>query len=206
MFKIYCEVCRKNLKIFLLPAVFSVLLLIIILFIITNLRNINIGRAAVICQQFFAWSGIFLLSPVFMPEQKDNIEETVLSKAVPVKAVYLIRLAEALLTLVLFTAGFLGLLLLFGSEIEFTRYFFHTLGTALLLGSLGFAGTRFAGNIGVGYLIAFGFYVVQMFLPVDRIANAEYFFIFTLLIETNNILLIYICALFLIIVPFFKRH
>lgn len=204
--KIYLEVCRKNIKIFLLPAVFSVLLPIIIMFIVADPRNLRPDYAAVMCQQFFAWSGIFLLSPVFMPEQRNNIEETVLSKSVPVKTVYLIRLAEALITLLLFTAGFVSLLHLLGSEINFTRYFVHTFAVAFLLGSLSFAGTRFTGNIGAGYLITFGFYVLQMFLPVDRIETAKYFCIFTLIIENSNIIPMYICSVILIAVPFIKRH
>jgi hypothetical protein len=206
MLKIYGEVCRKNIKIFLLPGVLSVFLLIAIIFIVINLRNSSAHFITLICQQFFVWSGIFLLSPVFMPEQKDNIEETVLSKAMPVKAIYIIRLTEALLTLILFTAGFIGLLILFGNEIEFKHYFIHTLGVALLLGSLGLVGTRFTGNISVGYLIAFGFYVLQMFLPLDRIEIGEYIYIFTLIVETNNIIYIYLFAFILIAVPFIKKH
>jgi hypothetical protein len=189
-----------------MPAAFSVLLLIIILLVIARQLNFRPQYTAVICQQFFSWAGIFLLSPVFMPEQNDNIEETVVSKAMPIKAVYLIRLVQALFALVLFTAGFIFLLFIFGSEIEFARYFIHTFAVAFLLGSLGFAGTRFAGNISVGYLIAFGFYIVQMFLPVDRIESAEYFFIFTLIRETRSIIPMYICAFILVLIPFVKKH
>jgi len=205
MFRIYLEVCRKNIRIFLFPAVFSALLLIIILFIVTDLRNAGVEYTAMICQQFFAWAGIFLLSPVFMPEQKDNIEETILSKTVPVKAAYLIRLVQALVALLLFTAGFIFILSFLVSEIEFKRYFIHTFATALLLGSLSFAGTRFTGNIGIGYIIAFGFYIIQMFLPDGILERAEYIYIFTIRNETYSIVPIYISALCCIIIPFGKR-
>jgi hypothetical protein len=159
-----------------------------------------------ICQQFFAWAGIFLLSPIFMPEQRDNIEETVLSKSVPIKAAYLIRFVETLTVLLLFTAGFIFILCLFGSEIEFNRYFIHTLATALFLGSLGFAGTRFTGNIGVGYTIAFGFYIIQMFLPEKIIERFTYIYIFTLQSEAYDTIPIYILSLGFIIIPFLKRN
>jgi len=206
MFRIYSELCGKNIKLFLLPAVCSAMFLAAILFIITEPQNCSAVYAARICQEFFAWTGIFLLSPVFMPEQRDNIEESILSKAVPIKAIYLIRLAEALTALVLFAAGVVWILLLLGAEIEFKRYFIHTFATALLLGSLGFAGTRFSGNIGVGYIIAFGFYIIQMFLPDEIIEKAHYIFIFTLRSETYSSIPIFIFSIVFIGVSFLKKH
>lgn len=206
MFKIYGEVFIKNLKIFLFPASFAVILLMVILFAISDLRNRGGEIAAIFCQQFFSWAGIFLLSPVFMPEKRDNIEETVLSKALPIKIVYIIRLAGALFALIIFTAVFIFLLSLLGNELEFGRYFVHTLATALFLGSLAFAGTRFSGNVGVGYLIAFGVYIMQMFIPSMQINKTENLYIFTLLGEVNNVVYIYMCAFILILVALSKKE
>jgi len=206
MFRIYGEVCKKNLKIFLLPAVCSVGLLAAVIFIVTDMRDSNAKFAAVICQQFFAWAGIFLLTPVFIAEQKDNIEETVLSKPFPVKTVYFIRFLEALAALVLFTTGFVLALSLMNGEISFTRYFAHTLAAALLLGSLGFMGTRFSGNIGVGYITAFGVYIMQMFLPDGIIEKAPHIYIFTLQNETYGIFPIYLFSLIFIAASFLKKR
>ena len=198
MLAIYGEVCKKNLKIFLLPAALSALIVVICLLFITDLRNCSPAFAANICQKFFALTGILLLSPVFTPEQKDNTEETLLAKVIPLKIVYMIRLVSALATLALFTAGFLGLLVILGGDIEFTRYFTHTYATALFLGSLGFAAAKFTGNIGVSYIVAFGFYIVQAFFPIEI---TRYFYLFTLRSDEYYIVPIYVCALILIVSP-----
>jgi len=206
MFRLYLEIYKKNIKIFLLPAVFSVIFLTVVLFFITDPINCTAAYAARICQEYFTWVGIFLLAPVFMPEQRDNIKETILSKTMPTQTMYLIRLIQALAALVLFTAGLILSLSLLGGEIEFKRYFVHTFAIALLLGGLGFMGTRFSGNIGVGYIIAFGFYIIQMFLPDEIIEIVPYIYIFTLKNETSGIFLFYIYSFILIIIPFFKKH
>ena len=201
MFAIYGEICKKNLKIFLLPAVLSVLLIPAILLIITDLHNSSVGVAENLCQKFFALSGILLMSPIFAPEQKDNVKETLMAKVVPLRTVYFIRLAIALLALAIYLAGFIWLLILLGgSDIEFKRFFIHTLATALLLGGLGMAGTRFGGNIGVGYMIAFGFYMIQQFFPIELI---RHFYIFTLKGD-YNLITVYLGAALLIIAPLVK--
>lgn len=202
MLEIYGAVCKKNLKIFLIPAALSALVVAVCLFIVTDLRECSPIFAANICQKFFALTGILLLSPVFTPEQKDNTEETVLAKVIPQRFVYLIRLMGALAALALYTAGFIGLLILLGGEIEFSRYFIHTFATALILGSIGFAATKFSGNFGIGYMLAFGFYIVQAFIPVKIIT--EHFYIFTLKSEAYSIIPLYVCAFVFIIIPFFK--
>ncbi|MDR0301741.1 MAG: hypothetical protein LBI04_05435, partial [Treponema sp.] len=121
-------------------------------------------------------------------------------KAFPLKIVYAIRLVLALATLVLFTAGFLGLLVMLGGEIEFTRYFTHTYATALFLGSLGFAAAKFTGNIGVSYIVAFGFYIIQAFFPIEI---TKHFYLFTLRSEEYSVIPLYMCAVTLIAAPFF---
>ena len=201
MFAIYGEVCKKNLKIFLFPVALSVLLIPVILFFITDLHNSSMFVAGKLCQRFFSISGIFLLSSIFAPEQRDNVEETLLTKAVPLRAVYVIRFVEALLALVLYTAVFIGLLVLLGGvELEFTRLFIHTLAPALLLGGLGMAGTRFGGNIGVGCMIAFGFLMIQHFFPIEI---TKYFHIFTLEGE-YSVIMVYLCAFAFVLISFIK--
>jgi hypothetical protein len=99
MLAIYGEVCKKNLKLFLLPAVLSALIVVVCLLVITDLRNCSLAFAANICQKFFALTGVLLLSPIFALEQKDNTEETFLVKVISLKFVYIIRLVLALATL-----------------------------------------------------------------------------------------------------------
>jgi len=200
MFAIYGEVCKKNLKIFLIPATLSSLLIPVILLVITDLRSCPADVAANLCQRLYSISGILLLSPIFATEHRVTVEETLLSKAIPLRVVQFIRLVEALITMALSTAGFIWFLMIFDGELEFKKFFMHSFATTLLLGGLGMACTRFSHNIGIGYMLAFGFYIVQQFFPYEV---TRYFYIFTLKRE-YGVLPVYVCAAFLIVISFLK--
>ena len=160
-----------------LPAAVSAAILLItpVLF---GTANLDGEASAVPLEMFISLVGVALLTPVFQPEERKEIDDLVSSKYVEMRLIYLIRVAIA----VLFIAGLVG---------AFTFYmrirlcgvswllFAGTVADAVFLGSLGMITAALAGNTVVGYMVPLVYYGIN-FGAGSKLGN---FYLFSMYIS-----------------------
>jgi hypothetical protein len=140
-------------------------LLISILFLgfspfILGVENLDRIQSAQVLEMYVALIGIILLSPVFYPEQDKNVRELVEAKYTPILGVYLVRLIEALVSLVILIGGYVILLKNNNCTFPLTGYYLGTLAEALFLGGLGFFAYSIFDQIAIAYMLPMIYYVL----------------------------------------------
>lgn len=104
------------------------------------------------------FSGMFLLTPIFYPEQNENIRDLMRSKKTGYLSVCLIRVIYSIAAIALISA--LLVLAMDVSESDVTwRHFFGGFVSALLLGGMGFLAASLSGNVTAGYMASVIFYL-----------------------------------------------
>lgn len=104
------------------------------------------------------FSGMFLLTPIFYPEQNENIRDLMRSKKTGYLSVCLIRVMYSAAALALISAALVCVMKL--SECEVTwQHFLGGFVSAALLGGMGFLVSSVSGNMTAGYMAAAIFYL-----------------------------------------------
>lgn len=105
-----------------------------------------------------SFSGMFLLTPVFYPEQNENIRDLMRSKKTGYLSVCLIRVICSVTALALISAALTYVMKLSESDVGI-QHFFAGFVSALLLGGMGFLASSVSGNVTAGYMAAAIFYL-----------------------------------------------
>jgi len=142
-------------------------LLLVLVFVLfsggfVSFRNLDAEQAAKVMEMYVSLTGIFLFTPLFMPEQDREIWSLERSKQMPMWAVYLPRLlsAFAVFSAVLFL--FFGLLLKGGGSFEAMPLLGGAFCEILFLGSIGFFASAVTNNVIIGYMCAFIYYALSI--------------------------------------------
>ena len=131
--------------------------------VIFGLSGLNARMAAQPMEIVSAVIGTILMTPVFMPEQNENIRDVVCARKTSHILVCFLRLLLAAILAVLLT-GVLALWMRHsGSEVSL-RLFAGAAGNALALGSLGFFASAVGDNAVIGYMTAFSYFFADLFL------------------------------------------
>lgn len=104
------------------------------------------------------FSGMFLLTPVFYPEQNENIRDLMRSKKTGYLSVCLIRVICSVTALTLISAALTYAMKLSESDAGI-QHFFAGFVSALLLGGMGFLFSSVSGSVTAGYMAAAIFYL-----------------------------------------------
>ena len=107
--------------------------------------------------------GIILLVPIFMPEQNQNIYDTVCSKKTNHEFVCLLRFICAVIMLILLISVLAFYMKCNGSKVTF-RLYINTCINGLFIGSLGFFASGISENHVVGYMISASYFIMNLFL------------------------------------------
>ena len=199
---------QKQLKLIIL---FGILLSIVFLAIspaILGVEYLDEISSAIVLERYVALIGIILITPLFMPEQNKNIAELVEAKYTSYIKIVLIRLVIAIIVLLLLITIMGQIMTHNGCEFPFSKYIAGTFITALLLGSLGFAGAGLSGNVIVGYLMSVCYYVLNTGLG-KKLGS---FYLFTMsrsFVEKYYLLamaVVFIAATFIIIFIKYKKR
>lgn len=114
-------------------------------------------------EMMLSLTGIILLTPVFMPEQNENIRDVIRSKKTDYIYVCIIRVIYSVLALALIIGGFVFVMRMCKSDVTY-RHFAGGFASALFLGTLGFAGAGITNNIPVGYMTSLIYYIANFTL------------------------------------------
>ncbi|MBP1535895.1 MAG: hypothetical protein J6I46_06470 [Ruminococcus sp.] len=167
--KSVCWIFCVNLKHNFLPHLLLALLITFLTPIIFGISSLNERESAQPLEMLLSLTGTVLLTPIFMPEQNENIRDLIRSKKIDYLAVCFIRLLYSVFFLAIIFVGFT--LVINYSESEITlRHLIGGYSSALFLGALGFFFAGISKNSIIGYMVSMIYYISN-FTMKDELKN-----------------------------------
>lgn len=168
-FKSVCRILGINLRHNFLPHLLLALVITFLTPIIFGISSLNERESAQPLEMLLSLTGTVLLTPIFMPEQNENIRDLIRSKKIDYLAVCFIRLLYSVFFLAVIFVGFT--LVINYSESEITlRHFIGGYSSALFLGALGFFCAGISKNSIIGYMVSMIYYISN-FTMKDELKN-----------------------------------
>lgn len=140
-------------------AVAAVLCLLVPLLIGTS--NLDQKSAAMPLEMFVSLIGIVLLTPVFQPEQNEEINDLVSSKYCSTERIYLIRTVYSVTAAVLLVAIFTVYMKMRSCDVTPVMAL-GTAADAIFLGSIGMLTSALTGNTVIGYMPPLLYYALNI--------------------------------------------
>lgn len=168
-----CRILKVNLKHNFLPHLFLALVIVFFTPVIFGISSLTEREAAQPLEKLLSLTGMVLLTPIFLPEQNENICNLIRSKRIDYLAVCFIRLLYSLFFLAVIFGIFT--LIMYHSESEITmRHFIGGYASALFLGALGFFFAGISKNFVIGYMVSMIYYISN-FAMKDELKNLYLF-------------------------------
>ncbi len=165
----YLNITAINLKHNSAPHLLLAMIIALLTPVIFGISSLNAQEAAQPLEMFLSLTGIVLLTPIFLPEQNENIRDLVRSKRIDYLAICLIRLVYS----VSFLACIFGIftIIMQNSESDVTvQHFAGGLASGMFLGALGFFFAGVTGNSIIGYMISMMYYICN-FMVKDKLKH-----------------------------------
>ena len=151
---------KTNIKHFFMPHLLLSILLLIVTFLLFGLKNLDAQTVAMPLEMLVSLIGIVLLTPVFAPEEKEELTDLMLTKAVSYSAIINIRLLYSMVSLIGVIGAFVVYLRLQHSDVSML-HFLGTCASAVLLGGIGFCAAALLRQVIAGYMAALLFYLLN---------------------------------------------
>ncbi len=130
--------------------------------LLLSIRNLDPASSAEVLGKGVSPIGILLLTPLFIPESRNNVLETVLCRSVTPIRIVMIRLLMSAVCILVLIIGFMGAMRFGSCQFDFWKYFIGTAAAALFLGGIGFAVSSLT-TAATGYLAAVLCYLLNYF-------------------------------------------
>ncbi len=155
------EIAKKNLRHNSLLSIAAAVMLCLITPLLIGTANLDLNSAAMPLEMFVSLIGIVLLTPVFQPEQNEEIYDLVSSKYCNIGKVYLIRTLYSVVVVILLICLFTVYMQTQGSYVTIILVF-GTVANAIFLGSMGMLTSALTGNTVIGYMPPFLYYALNI--------------------------------------------
>ncbi len=155
------EIAKKNLRHNSLLSIAAAVMLCLITPLLIGTANLDLNSAAMPLEMFVSLIGIVLLTPVFQPEQNEEIYDLVSSKYCNIGKVYLIRTLYSVVVVILLICLFTVYMQTQGSDVTIILVF-GTVANAIFLGSMGMLTSALTGNTVIGYMPPFLYYALNI--------------------------------------------
>ncbi len=155
------EIAKKNLRHNSLLSIAAAVMLCLITPLLIGTANLDLNSAAMPLEMFVSLIGIVLLTPVFQPEQNEEIYDLVSSKYCNIGKVYLIRTLYSVVVVILLICLFTVYMQAQGSDVTIILVF-GTVANAIFLGSMGMLTSALTGNTVIGYMPPFLYYALNI--------------------------------------------
>lgn len=169
----YLRIAGKFLTKQYFPHILIALLLCFISGGFMSFRNLDMSQAAKIMEMYVAFFGILFFTPLFIPEQDREIWALEKSKMLPMWKLYLVRMAEAVLLLVLFVTIFVLMVLNGSRGIDGWELWLNSFCEILFLGSIGFFVSAVTNQAVLGYMVSIIYFAANF-------GGRKYFYKFAL--------------------------
>lgn len=143
--------------------------------LIFGIKNLDSIASSYVLERFVALTGIVLLTPLFLPEQDENIKELTEAKYSSPNGVCTVRILLAVAALLLLISGFIGVMLMNSCEFNAGEFILGTFATAFFLGASGFLAYALSNNVVIGYLVPVCLYMVNMFSSSGKMKSLYLF-------------------------------
>lgn len=127
-----------------------------------SFKGLDALQAAKVMEMYAAFTGILLLTPLFMPEQDKEIWDLERSKKTSMWEIYLPRVILALLGCLLVVFLFVGRMERGGGEFDGGILFRGACCEILFLGSIGFFVSAVTNQAVIGYMAAVAYYAMNV--------------------------------------------
>lgn len=163
------RILSVNLRHNFLPHLLLALIITLLTPVVFGISSLNERESARPLEMLLSLTGTVLLTPIFLPEQNENIRDLIRSKRIDYLAVCFIRLLYSLFFLAVIFAVFT--FIMHNSESEITlRHFTGGYGSALFLEALGFFCAGISKNSIIGYMVSMIYYISNFALK-DELKN-----------------------------------
>ena len=149
--------------------------------IVRGIENLDAVRSAECLEQSVILIGIFLVVPLGAPEQSKAIQEIIGTKIFPQWIILFIRLTMALVTLIILTGIFAGIMIGNNCTFPYIPYVVGTVISAIALGSIGFLVSVLSNSVVAGYLVSIGYFLFNF---LGDISSENIFYLFS--VGTGN--------------------
>lgn len=193
------KIVKINLRHNFLQHLFAAIGIVILTPVIFETSSLDGKLAAQPLEMFLCLSGAILFTPIFLPEQDENIRDLIRSKRTNYLAVCAVRFAYSAVVLAAIIGGFTFFMRACESAVGW-QHFFGAFVTALFLGALGFLGAGISGNVTVGYMVAMIYYIANFTLK-EKLGN---FYLFSMSSGNGDGKLFLLAAALLLVAAVFE--
>ena len=187
------KILSVNLRRNFLPHFAAAIIIVILTPVVFSISSLDAKAAAQPIEMLLSLTGAVLLTPIFLPEQNENIRDLIRSKRTDYLSICIMRLIYSVLALAVIIAGFV--LVMYFSESKITmHHFVGGFAAALFLGSIGFFSAAVSKNAPVGYMSSLMYYIANIGLK-DKLGKLYLFSMSAGNFEDKYWL--YICSFFL---------
>ncbi len=123
-----------------------------------NLAQPQVARAL---ELFVSFVGVLLLTPLFLPEQDEEIWLLEKSKATAIWKLYLVRLLIGTMAMLAVVAFFIWRMWEGGSDVLVKDMYLGTFAEMMLLGAIGFCVSGITNQVVLGYMLAVIYYAIN---------------------------------------------
>jgi len=129
--------------------------------VVFNINSLDSRASAQPLEMLLPFIGAILLTPVFLPEQNENIRDVIRSKKTDYLTVCIIRVIYSVIALMFITAIFVLVMKHCGSDVTW-KHFVGSFASSLLMGAVGFAFAGLSGNASAGYMSSMVYYALNI--------------------------------------------
>lgn len=158
----------------------SLLLAIAYLLLIPVFRgiaNLNSIHSAECLEQSVTLIGILLIVPLLAPEQNAAIREVLFTKPISQWKILFTRVILSLITLIILTCTFAGIMIWNGCTFPYWNYVAGTIISELALGNIGFFTAVITHSTLTGYFISIGYFLLNF---LGNISSQSIFYLFSM--------------------------
>lgn len=128
--------------------------------LVFSISSLDFASSARPLEMLLCMTGTVLLTPVFLPEQNENIRDVIRSKRVDYLSVCIIRVIYSIIALAAIIGVFVFVMKLCECDVTLA-HFGAGFGSAYFLGAVGLAFAKFGGSPTVGYMASMIYYMLN---------------------------------------------
>lgn len=128
--------------------------------LVFSISALDFASSARPLEMLLCMTGTALLTPVFLPEQNENIRDVIRSKRLDYLSVCIIRVIYSIIALAAIIGVFVFVMKLCECDVT-PAHFGAGFGSAYFLGAIGLAFAKFGGSPTVGYMASMIYYMLN---------------------------------------------
>lgn len=129
--------------------------------VVFSISSLDSRTSAQPLEMLLSFVGAVLLTPVFLPEQNEEIRDVIRSKKTDYLLICAIRVVYSVLTIMLITGIFVFAMKYCECDVTW-KHFIAGFASSLFMGTIGFAFAGLSGSVSAGYMAAMVYYAANI--------------------------------------------